>query len=95
MSRPSKFLFQLLPGCIQSTDTLLGSIVYTRWDPKALYDPKKTYRIYERADSVFVLEDETWKMKYSLITNLAPKVESPYFGNDVGNVRNGSHHYYY
>jgi hypothetical protein len=56
------------------------SIVWSRWDPDALDDPKKTFRIYERCDDVFVVDDGSWKLKYSLVTNLGPRVESPYFG---------------
>ncbi|KAL2263368.1 hypothetical protein VTK26DRAFT_7089 [Humicola hyalothermophila] len=58
------------------------SIVWSRWDPNALDDPKKTFRIFERCDDKFVVEDGTWKLKYSLVTNLAPKVENPYFNDD-------------
>ncbi|KAK8062643.1 hypothetical protein PG997_014740 [Apiospora hydei] len=57
-------------------------IVYSRWDPAALNDATKTFRIYERCDDYFVVDssDGNWKLKYSLVTNLAPKVERPYFG---------------
>lgn len=55
------------------------SIVYSRWDPEALYDASRTYRIYERCDDLFVLDGGSWKLKYSLVTNLAPKVENPFF----------------
>ncbi|KAL2162984.1 hypothetical protein VTH06DRAFT_6820 [Thermothelomyces fergusii] len=56
-------------------------IVWSRWDPDALDDPKKTFRIYERCDDIFVLDDGQWKMKYSLVRNLAPKVENPFFND--------------
>ncbi|KAK8029739.1 hypothetical protein PG993_011030 [Apiospora rasikravindrae] len=57
-------------------------IVWSRWDAAALHDVKKTFRIYERCDDYFVVDkaDGHWKLKYSLVTNLAPKVEQPYFG---------------
>lgn len=58
------------------------SIVWSRWEPKALHDPKKTFRIYERCDDKFVVDDGKWKLKYSLVTNLAPKVENPYFNKE-------------
>ncbi|KAG7292031.1 hypothetical protein NEMBOFW57_002062 [Staphylotrichum longicolle] len=57
-------------------------IVWSRWEPNALHDPKKTFRIYERCDDKFVVDDGKWKLKYSLVTNLAPKVENPYFNDD-------------
>jgi hypothetical protein len=62
-----------------------SSIVWSQWQPDALHDPKKTFRIYERCDDKFVVVDGKWKLKYSLVTNLAPKVENPYFndGKDV------------
>lgn len=56
-----------------------NSIVYSRWDPKALYDATKTYRIYERCDDHFVIDDGNWKLKRSLVRNLAPQVENPFF----------------
>ncbi|KAJ4288859.1 hypothetical protein N0V88_007189 [Collariella sp. IMI 366227] len=56
-------------------------IVWSRWEHKALHDPKKTFRIYERCDDEFVVDDGKWKLKYSLVTNLAPKVENPYFND--------------
>ncbi|KAK8078843.1 hypothetical protein PG994_002650 [Apiospora phragmitis] len=57
-------------------------IVWSRWDAAALHDVKKTFRIYERCDEYFVVDsaDGNWKLKYSLVSNLAPKVEQPYFG---------------
>ncbi|KAH6632068.1 hypothetical protein F5144DRAFT_620966 [Chaetomium tenue] len=54
-------------------------IVWSRWEPEALHDPKKTFRIYEKCDDKFVVDDGKWKLKYSLVTNLAPNVENPYF----------------
>lgn len=63
----------------------INSIVWSRWEPNALHDPKKTFRIYERCDDEFVVDDGKWKLKYSLVTNLAPKVENPYF-NDGKNA---------
>ncbi len=59
------------------------SIVWSRWEPNALKDAKKTFRIYERCDDVFVVDNGNWKLKYSVVTNLAPKVENPYFNGDV------------
>ncbi|RDW57396.1 hypothetical protein BP5796_12846 [Coleophoma crateriformis] len=59
-------------------------IVWSKWDPTALHDPKKTFRIYERCDDVFVVDQGTWKLQYSLVTNLAPKVENPYFNDSDG-----------
>jgi hypothetical protein len=58
-----------------------GSIVWSRWEPTALHDPKKTFRIYERCDDTFVVDNGNWKLKYSLVINLAPKVENPYFND--------------
>lgn len=58
-----------------------GSIVYSRWEPTALHDPKQTFRIYERCDDLFVLDQGTWKLKYSLVVPLAPKPENPYFND--------------
>ncbi|KAK8112970.1 hypothetical protein PG984_013496 [Apiospora sp. TS-2023a] len=57
-------------------------IVWSRWDEKALKDVKKTFRIYERCDDYFVVDnaDGNWKLKYSLVTELGPKPELPYFG---------------
>ena len=69
-------LFELKVGEANTCD----SIVWSRWDPEALDDPKRTFRIYERCDDVFVVDDGSWKLKYSLVTNLGPRVESPYFG---------------
>ncbi|PVI03250.1 hypothetical protein DM02DRAFT_612340 [Periconia macrospinosa] len=54
-------------------------LTWSRWDPAALDDPKKTFRIYERCDDLFVIDDGKWKLKYSLVTQLGPKPESPYF----------------
>ncbi|CAI6337844.1 unnamed protein product [Periconia digitata] len=54
-------------------------IVWSRWDPAALSDPKKSFRIYERCDDFFVVDDGKWKLQYSLVTQLGPKPESPYF----------------
>jgi hypothetical protein len=68
--------FKLVTGQANISD----SIVWSRWDPEALDDPKKTFRIYERCDDVFVVDDGSWKLKYSLVKNLGPRVESPYFG---------------
>jgi len=58
-------------------------IVWSRWEPSALKDAKKTFRIYERCDDVFVVDNGNWKLKYSVVTNLAPKVENPYFNGDA------------
>ncbi|KAF2497947.1 hypothetical protein BU16DRAFT_456899 [Lophium mytilinum] len=55
-------------------------LIFSQWDPKALEDPEKTYRIYEQCDDQWVLEDGKWKLKHSIVTNLGPKVEVPYFG---------------
>ncbi|PVI00006.1 hypothetical protein DM02DRAFT_614627 [Periconia macrospinosa] len=54
-------------------------LTWSRWDPAAENDPKKTFRIFERCDDLFVIDDGKWKLKYSLVTQLGPKPESPYF----------------
>ncbi|KAF2434127.1 hypothetical protein EJ08DRAFT_693677 [Tothia fuscella] len=55
-------------------------IQYTRWDKDDLTDIKKTYRFHERCEDTWVLENGAWKLKYSLVTNMGPKPELPYFG---------------
>ena len=37
--------------------------------------------MYERCDDTFVVVNGNWKLKYSLVINLAPKVENPYFND--------------
>jgi hypothetical protein len=68
----------------ERSEAKTGSIVWSQWEPTALHDPKKTFRIYERCDDKFVVVDGKWKLKYSLVTNLAPKVENPYFNEAKG-----------
>lgn len=61
---------------------MICSIIWSQWDKNALHDVRKTFRIYERCDDKFVLSDGNWKLRYSLVSNLAPRVESPYFSDD-------------
>ncbi|KAK4243696.1 hypothetical protein C7999DRAFT_17994 [Corynascus novoguineensis] len=72
-------------NCQATEANVTTYVVWSRWEPNALHDPKKTFRIYERCDDVFVVDDGNWKLKYSLVTNLAPKVENPYFNDDTDN----------
>ncbi|KAF2098535.1 hypothetical protein NA57DRAFT_56196 [Rhizodiscina lignyota] len=60
-------------------------LIYSHWDPKALDDPSKTYRVWEQCDDIWVLESGLWKLKYSKVTDQAPKFEVPYFGEDDKN----------
>ncbi|CAK3858638.1 Hypothetical predicted protein [Lecanosticta acicola] len=55
-------------------------ITYSRWDKDAHHDIKKTFRIWYKCDDIWVLQDGAWKMKYSLVRNMAPRVEAPSFG---------------
>jgi hypothetical protein len=58
------------------------SIIFSRWDPGNLYDVSKTFRIYERCDDIWVLDQGLWKLKYSKVTNMGPKVEGIYWGDE-------------
>lgn len=60
------------------------SLIYSHWDPKHLDDPKKTFRVYEQCDNIWVLDSGLWKLQYSLVTDMAPKFEVPYFGKYDG-----------
>lgn len=53
------------------------SITYSHWDPSALSDITKTYRIWYKCDDIWVLQDGVWKMQYSKVTNMGPGVEAP------------------
>ncbi|KAK5693975.1 hypothetical protein LTR97_009593 [Elasticomyces elasticus] len=53
-------------------------ITYSHWDPDALSDITKTYRIWYKCDDIWVLQDGDWKMQYSYVTNMGPGVEAPY-----------------
>jgi len=55
-------------------------LIFSKWDPTALNDGNKTYRVYEKCDDTFVIDDGAWKLKYSKVTNMGPKFEMPYFG---------------
>lgn len=59
---------------------MIFSITWSRWDENALDDIKKTFRIWYKCDDIWVLQDGAWKMKYSLVENMGPRVEAPYFG---------------
>ncbi|KAF2665934.1 hypothetical protein BT63DRAFT_44493 [Microthyrium microscopicum] len=50
-------------------------ITWSQWDPHALEDYSKTFRVFEKCQDVFVLQNGLWKLHYSKVTNLAPKVE--------------------
>ncbi|KAK8859659.1 hypothetical protein PGQ11_010393 [Apiospora arundinis] len=50
-------------------------IVWSRWDETAPNDVTKTFRLYERCDDYFVVDSGNWKLKYSLVTFLAPGAE--------------------
>lgn len=60
-----------------------NSLTWSRWDPTAPNDITKTYRLYEKCSDVFVLDesDGRWKLKYSLVTLMAPKVEGIYWND--------------
>lgn len=58
----------------------LISLIFSKWDPTALNNPNKTYRVYEKCHDLFVIDDGAWKLKYSNVTNMGPKFEMPYFG---------------
>ncbi|OCK77975.1 hypothetical protein K432DRAFT_303008 [Lepidopterella palustris CBS 459.81] len=55
-------------------------LIFSKWDPTSLTDGNKTYRVYEKCDDNFVLDQGLWKLKYSKVTDMAPKFEQPYFG---------------
>jgi len=59
--------------------TYLISLIFSKWDPNALGDPDKTYRVYEKCDDTFVVDNGAWKLKYSKVTNMGPAFEMPYF----------------
>lgn len=60
-----------------------GSLTWTRWDTAAPNDITKTFRLYEKCDDLFVLDesDGRWKLKYSLVTLMAPKAEGVYWND--------------
>ena len=62
----------------------LNSIIYSHWDPKALDDPSKTYRVWEKCNDIWVLESGLWKLQYSKVVDMAPQFEAPYFGHGKG-----------
>ncbi|KAK4496274.1 hypothetical protein PRZ48_012254 [Zasmidium cellare] len=67
-----------------NTPTNASSITYitvSRWDPSALHDITKTYRIYYRCDDQWLLQDGSWKLDHSIVRNTGPRVEAPYFGS--------------
>ncbi|KAF2208905.1 hypothetical protein CERZMDRAFT_3513, partial [Cercospora zeae-maydis SCOH1-5] len=53
-------------------------IQYTHWDPEALNDPKRTFRIQYYCDDIWVCQDSAWKMQRSTVTNLGAGAEMPY-----------------
>ncbi|KAH9208029.1 SnoaL-like domain-containing protein [Leptodontidium sp. 2 PMI_412] len=55
-------------------------LIFSLWDPNALDDPKKTFRVYEKCNDIYVLSSGVWKMSHSTVTNMGPKFEMPYFG---------------
>ncbi|KAI0018606.1 hypothetical protein F4780DRAFT_781292 [Xylariomycetidae sp. FL0641] len=52
-------------------------LIYSHWDPTALEDDTKTFRIWEECDDIWVLQDGLWKLQYSLVTDMAPNFEWP------------------
>ncbi|KAK3632790.1 hypothetical protein LTR56_016113 [Elasticomyces elasticus] len=53
-------------------------ITYSHWDPDALSDITKTYRIWYKCDDIWVVQNGDWKMQHSYVTNMGPGVEAPY-----------------
>ena len=60
--------------------TYLISLIFSKWNVTALDDPNYTYRVYEKCSDTFVIDQGVWKLKYSKVTDMAPKFEMPYFG---------------
>ncbi|KAH9903696.1 hypothetical protein F4778DRAFT_781081 [Xylariomycetidae sp. FL2044] len=47
-------------------------LIYSHWDPAALTDSTKTFRIYEKCDDIWVLQDGLWKLQNSTVTDMGP-----------------------
>ncbi|QDS70733.1 hypothetical protein FKW77_002985 [Venturia effusa] len=62
-------------------------LIFSRWDldPAAQYDVSKTYRIWEKCDDIWVLDQGLWKLKYSTVTNMGPRPEAIYWGDEKKN----------
>ncbi|KAF1987544.1 hypothetical protein K402DRAFT_375666 [Aulographum hederae CBS 113979] len=62
---------------------VLTYLIWSQWQPEALTDYDQTFRVWYRCHDLWVVQEGVWKLKESLVDDMGPRFEMPYFGEGL------------